>query len=350
MDHLALFTTRIPHHSSHSGYEQLITYLPGDEVVERMRANTSNPLKKIAERAGRLFSASKWYLWDGIEAERKTLKLARRYGNGLTAHFLYGDTAIGLLPYVWPRNDSRLILSIHATPTDLPEVIQKPRLLQNVDHLILLGENQKPFFEEHGISNDRMSVIPHGVDVDHFVPQKSDKNASEDGPLKVLMVGNWRRNFALYATVVQQLSSNPAFQFEIVTADFNHHHFSDFKQVTLQSGLSDAELLVRYQQSDVMLLGVEDAVANNVLLEAMACGLPVVAERVGALPEYLPDAYPGLFPAHDADRAVELLKRLHADKKLRALWGDQLHQHAQSFRWNRIAKQITDLYQEVSNG
>lgn len=165
MSFKALFTTKIPHHSTHSGYEQLIKYINADEVFAELRENTTQPVKLTIERILRRLSVSRWYQWDGIVTELKTLKLNQIYGNHLIAHFLYGDTAIGLLPYIKRWISANIVLSIHACPSDLHDVLQYPTALKYIDRFVLLGSNQKSFFLDHGVSDKQITVIPHGVDL-----------------------------------------------------------------------------------------------------------------------------------------------------------------------------------------
>ena len=63
--------------------------------------------------------------------------------------------------------------------------------------------------------------------------------------------------------------------------------FSDLPNVEFFSGISDAKLLSFYQSSSCLLHVAENATANNAVLEAMACGLPIISERLGGIPEYV---------------------------------------------------------------
>ena len=59
-----------------------------------------------------------------------------------------------------------------------------------------------------------------------------------------------------------------------------------------------------------------------VALQAMACGVPVVASRSGAIPEYMPDGIAGmLVPEHDATALADALIRILSDAELRVRLG-----------------------------
>ena len=345
--YVALFTTKIPHHSSHSGYEQLMNYVASNEVHARTRTNTQELVKLTTERLARRFAASRWYQWDGIQTEFKTLQLVKRQGNNLIAHFLYGDTAIGLLPYINPWLPGKIVLSIHACPADLPEVLQYPRLLKRVDHFILLGSNQKSFFMEHGVPENNLTVIPHGVDTSYFKPVENTEKLTEN--FDVLIVGNWRRNFELYQSVIADADEADKLHFHVVTADFNHHYFGESSQLTIHPKLSDLELLRMYQRADAMLLSVQDAVANNVLLESMSCGLPIVTEKNGALPEYLGEQYPLYFETGNAKDAYMKLRDLKSsDFDVREEIKNYLVDRAQTtYNWQKIAGKMHTFYNSL---
>lgn len=344
MSYKALFTTKIPHHSSHSGYEQLIKYIDADEVLAQLRKNTTQPVKLTIERILRRLSVSRWYQWDGIETEFKTLKLNRVHGDNLIAHFLYGDTAIGLLPYFSRWLSANIVLSIHACPSDLPDVVQYPKSLKNIDHLVLLGSNQKSFFLNNGLSEEQMTVVPHGVDLQYFKPSQQNNPITDN--FDVLIVGNWRRNFTFYRKLIAEVSAGYPFHFHIVTADFNHHYFRGLEQVTLYDNIPDQKLLHFYQQANAMLLAVKDAVANNVLLEAMACGLPIVCEKVGALPEYLGADYDCFFEKNDTGEALAILNMLQNQEKSDHI-RNYLVDRSLQYNWKNVAEQFHKIYNRL---
>jgi glycosyltransferase involved in cell wall biosynthesis len=80
-------------------------------------------------------------------------------------------------------------------------------------------------------------------------------------------------------------------------------------------GASDPELLALYQQADVLCLPTYGDTNPWVVLEAMACGTPVVSTPVGAIPELLGDGRAGVI--------VPLGNRRALGEALGALLGDE---------------------------
>ena len=350
-NHLAMFTTKIPHHSSHSGYEQLVNYIDAGQVVVRERKTATGFFSKNIERAFRLGAVSRWYMWDGIEAEWSIFKLGRKHGDTFTGHILYGDPAIGYIPYLRSMIRGNVVLSIHACPSDLPQIIRRPKLLKNIDGLILLGENQKPFFLDAGVPEERLHVIYHGVDDVFFTPGDTEvRSESNKKAFEILMVGSWRRNFKLYADVCRRFEGNDDVRFTVISHDHNKVHFEGLSNVQFLSGLPDTELRDRYQKAGAMLLGLEDAVANNVLLEAMACGLPLVVERVGALPEYLSSEGGLFFDQNDVDGAASAIKQLREQPDLALKLSDTALQEVKEFQWPKMARKVEEVYKKVHRG
>ncbi|HEY9899019.1 MAG TPA: glycosyltransferase [Pantanalinema sp.] len=81
-------------------------------------------------------------------------------------------------------------------------------------------------------------------------------------------------------------------------------------------------------------------------VEAAACGLPVVASRVGGVGEVVLDRETGLLvPPADPDALAQALERLLLDPALRSRMGEQGRAHvARSFDWQRNADAMEDLY------
>ncbi len=339
--HISVVTTKIPHHSRHSGYEQLIKYLTQVEIKHVDRGHAKNPFGLTIERILRRFTASRWYQWDGVLGDVFALKKLKESHS--VVHFLYGDSMIGLWPYVHRLFPGKLVLTIHATPSDLSEVIQFPHLLQEVDALIVLGDNQKEFLLAHGVQPEKIHRIHHGVDTEFFKPIEFKPVLNE---LQIVMVGNWRRNFPLYQKIIQETQDLP-YVYHVVTPEFNHHWFRGLKNTKLYSGISDESLRAMYQFSDVMVMGVTDAVANNVLLEAASCGLPIICEDIGAVRDYFSSEAVTYIQPNDIQSLIHQLKLLYTERSRLQKQAERALLEIQPFSWHIIAKQTQALYQSL---
>ncbi len=85
-----------------------------------------------------------------------------------------------------------------------------------------------------------------------------------------------------------------------------------------------------------------------VALEAMACGTPVIASRVGGLTFTVKDGVTGyLVPDGDPAALSEKLKLILTDEKMRHRMGEEGIKMARRYRWPLIANKITSLYKQL---
>lgn len=94
-------------------------------------------------------------------------------------------------------------------------------------------------------------------------------------------------------------------------------------RVRIESGRPQTELLACYSEAEIFAMtsvvtadGDRDGIPN-VLMEAMACGIPVVASGISGIPELITDRHDGLLvPPDDSEAIADSLQALLADDRL----------------------------------
>lgn len=104
-----------------------------------------------------------------------------------------------------------------------------------------------------------------------------------------------------------------------------------------------------YSAAEVVVMPSHYESFGMVALEAMACGTPVIASRVGGLAHLVRDGETGFnVPAQDPDALAEKLRALFVDHDLRAAFGARAAAYAKGFSWEIITKKMTEVYRELT--
>jgi glycosyltransferase involved in cell wall biosynthesis len=119
--------------------------------------------------------------------------------------------------------------------------------------------------------------------------------------------------------------------------------------ITFAGYVPQEEMAAYYRAADVFALSSDFDNSPNVVLEAMACGLPAVATDVGGVTEYVvPRRGGSLVPRGDAGRLAEALGEWLGDAGRRrdaALFNRQ--RVLERFSWRASAERLLDVYHEV---
>ncbi len=192
-------------------------------------------------------------------------------------------------------------------------------------------------FVAEGIPRSRMKVVPYGVDLDTFAPPAEGALAARDGArfeaiftgqltqrkgLSYLLEG-WRRFAPADArlTLVGQTVGDA--RALAPWADL-------FRHVPHRTR---PQLARHYQTSDVFVFPTLVEGMPLVVLEAMACGLPVIVTANGPA-DIVRDGVDGfVIPARDPDAIAARLETLYRDPALRAQMGRNASRRAAEFGW-----------------
>lgn len=111
----------------------------------------------------------------------------------------------------------------------------------------------------------------------------------------------------------------------------------------------DRRLAAAFRGARLFVLPSEYESFGLVLLEALAQGTPVVASRVGGIPEFVPDGAAGrLVPPGDPDALARAFLELWEDEAVRVRWGTYGRtQVVPQYTWDRVVDRLLEVYEGV---
>lgn len=118
------------------------------------------------------------------------------------------------------------------------------------------------------------------------------------------------------------------------------------ERVRLVGDVSRADLAIFYRLAELLVYPSLYEGFGLPVLEAMACGLPVVTSNISSLPEVAGDAARYVDP-YDINDLAAAISELLKDDKLRALYRDKGFKRASKFSWKKCAEETLSVYHEV---
>ncbi len=111
----------------------------------------------------------------------------------------------------------------------------------------------------------------------------------------------------------------------------------------------DSSLSAAYREARLTVLPSEYEAFGLVLLESLAAGTPVVASRVGGIPEFVEDGKAGLLvPPKSPAALADAIRRVWTDRELARRLGEYGRDHVvPRYTWDALADRLDSLYREV---
>jgi glycosyltransferase involved in cell wall biosynthesis len=119
--------------------------------------------------------------------------------------------------------------------------------------------------------------------------------------------------------------------------------------VTFAGAVTEAQLLALYRAASALVYPSRYEGFGLPLLEAMACGTPVIAARTSSIPEVVGDAGVLLDPDDEAGW-IDAIERVLEDSPHRDRLRDQGLSRAREFSWQRTAEETARVYRDLVDG
>ena len=250
--------------------------------------------------------------------------------------------------------------------TSPPERIEIEReIVRRADRIVATCTDEAFELMRLGATTDRVTVIPCGVDLERFRPQ-GPVEPRRPGLRRVVCVSRLVQRKGI-GNLVSALAHVPDTELIVAGGPQRDELAGNAEAQRLMRLAREAdveervELRGRVSRDDLpALLRSADAVVNApwyepfgiVPLEAMACGVPVVASAVGGMIDTVVDGVTGVHvPPRDPERLAKALRSLLDDEERRIACGRAGAARARRlYDWQQVAASTSEVYLELGAG
>jgi glycosyltransferase involved in cell wall biosynthesis len=211
---------------------------------------------------------------------------------------------------------------------------------------------------------ERMAIIPHGVDARFRNAPRSARplsSCTEADPLRLVyvsIVAPYKHQWVVADAVGALRAAGLPVSIEFIGGEESAASMAQLRASIARHDPSGAHIRFSgavpfskvdacYRRADVFVFASSCENMPNILLEAMAAGLPIACSERGPMPEVLGDA--GVyFDPEDTDDVAAALRRLAEDDGLRARCGQRAFDRAAQYSWQRCADETFTFLAEVA--
>ncbi|MDD3607711.1 MAG: glycosyltransferase family 4 protein [Candidatus Moranbacteria bacterium] len=271
---------------------------------------------------------------------------------------------------VHPSN--KIVLTWFHIPSDDKRIKYIPELNKKIDVVHTSCNITKEKLINHGLSADKIVVVPLGVDLEKFKPYSEEKKIFLKKKLGIpenkLVIGSfqkdgngWGEGFEpkmikgpdVFCDAVEKLSkiypvhvllTGPARGFvkrklEMSGIGYTHKYLKNYPVIANFYNVLDLYLVTSREEGGPLAI-----------LESMACGIPVISTPVGMAPEVLLDNLDFLLTTQgDVAMICEKAEKLLKDKELRNKIVQNELERVKKYNWETIAgRYYKEIYSKIA--
>jgi glycosyltransferase involved in cell wall biosynthesis len=302
------------------------------------------------------------------ELGRRAGELATERGAALLSYSYYGHSAFTSYSGGLPR----MLFQLHPHPGGVREILHQERALhpecatsldkewelalssEDFNHLVresamperwlVASSFSKQTLVDAGMPAARIHVIPYGTDLSRFTPRKTGRIGGR--PLQLLFVGTLGQRKGI-TYLLEAVNMLPAGSVELTVCGRAVDGLELFREskmpIRLRPSVSAQELLAAYQSADVFVFPSLAEGFGHVLLEAMACGLPIVSTTRTAAPDLIDHGKEGFVtdPGNSVQVATCIEYFLQHPERIVTM-GEAARRRAAYFTWERFRRNVTE--------
>lgn len=275
----------------------------------------------------------------------------------IPAHYYARKYAI---PYVLQARGSAPRLRAKRRLKQVYDILWGYKLLRDASKVIALTETEVDQYKDMGISEDKIEIVPNGINPSEFenLPGRGAfrrKHGLSDEQKIILYLGRIHRikGIDLLAKAFAGLS-NELNDTRLVIAGPDDGYLPELKRMIPELKIEEKvlftgpiygeEKMAAYVDADVYVLPSIYETFPNTVLEAFACGTPVIlTDRCGIAD--IVNGQGGVVVPYDKDQLQMALLYMLSDEKMRQESGEcgKLLVRGQ-FNWEKITEQVEDIY------
>jgi glycosyltransferase involved in cell wall biosynthesis len=249
--------------------------------------------------------------------------------------------------------------AVAARALDIPFVLS-PAAATDVrdvraDHFLVPFSGMQQQLVAAGVARHHTSVVPYGVDLDRFTPDGDHTDRRR--PHRVVTMGTMTRSSG-FGTVIAALPALPDAELVVISESRNREHSAELRgyaraldvadQIDVMDSPPRTEVPALLRSADLMVCSAWEPAFGVPALEAMACGLAVIANSTGGLVDTVVDRVTGIHVRPRKPRELATARGLLSHRSTYEQLGAAGRDRATArYSWERVAIETLHAYRRA---